>query len=386
MHADMDAFFASVEVREKPWLKGKPVAVAGNRTARSVIATASYEARKCGVHSAMPVSKALALCPSLIIIKGNMEKYVSVSRKIIKTLYAYCPAVETVSIDEVFLDLSYTVKNFKEARELGKTIKAEIRKNFGLTVTIGIGPNKLLAKIASKTGKPDGLTAILPKEVSSLLEKLPVEKVSGIGPKMSKLLKEKFGVSTLGELKKIPLLSLYSVFKSCAIFLFNASRGIDNSPVVPDFEREQAKSVRNSVTLAYDTNDPEHQKRVLKYLSWNVAKRLKDKKLYAKTIILTVRFANFRTVTQRKSIFPTNNSKKIYLASVAILTKVTGTKKIRLLGITAANFVRQETLTLFDRDIYDRRDETIDNILKKIQDKYGKRIANYSSIIEITEK
>ncbi len=384
MHADMDAFFASVEVKEKPWLKGKPVAVCGDISRRSVIATASYEARKYNVCSAMPVFKALKLCPNLILIKADHEKYEKVSRKIIKIFSAYSPVVETCSIDEAFIDFTYRVNNFDEAAKIAENIKNDIYGNLGLTLTIGISSNKFLAKLASGIGKPDGIKIILPKEKEFYLKNIPVKKVSGIGSKTAELLKNRFNVDTLGELKKIPLLTLSSVFKSYAVFLYNAARGTDESPVVPDYEKKHAKSISNSITLPFDTDNVPYINNVLKHLSHRVAIRLRNSGVYARSIILTVRYSDFRTTTRRTNMNPVNTSKSIYLATVSLLRETDLNKKIRLLGITASNLTNLPVIRLFDN--LDKREELIERTMDKLRARYGKNLINYATFIKPHKK
>ncbi len=380
MHIDMDAFFASVEIREKPWLKGKPVAISGDISKRSVIATASYEARKCGVHSAMPVFKALKLCPKLILIKANHKKYEEISRKIRKIFYSYSPATETASIDEAFIDLSHRAKDFEEARRMAEEIKEKIEEKFRLPLTIGIAPNKLLAKLGSKLGKPNGLKVILPEETEPLLKDIPVDKISGIGQKTAEILKNKFNVRTLGELKEVPLISLYNIFKSYAVFLHNASRGIDHTPVIPDYEKKQSKSVGNSMTFPFDTNNFDYLNDVLKYLSDTVAKRLRTSKLYSKSVILIIRYHDFKTITKRKKLRPTNTSKAIYLTALSILREIKTKDKIRLIGITATDLVNSPPLTLFDVPKEIKNTEIIEKTMDKLRVKYGKQIVNYASL------
>ena len=185
MHIDMDAFFASIEQNKKPWLRGKPVGVTGNPEGRSVIATASYEARVFGVKSGMSLWTAGRLCPEMILVQSDFNEYIRVSKELINLFYSFSPAVEVFSIDEAFLDLTYVVKDFDEAYKLGSIIKKSVREKFNLTCTIGISFNKLLAKLAAKLSKPDGLKVIRYDDVSSILESLPVGKISGIGKKLN---------------------------------------------------------------------------------------------------------------------------------------------------------------------------------------------------------
>jgi len=204
MHIDMDAFFASVEQAENSDLKGKPIAISGNVEGRSVVSAASYEARRYGVHSAMPLKLAKKLCPNLILIQGNMAKYVRISKEIVSLYYNFCPAIEYSSIDEVFMDFTYTVKNFNEAIETGDRIRQAVKDKFHITCTVGISYNKLLAKLGSKLAKPDGLIVIRKEGTEKVLNDLPVSKITGIGKKTESTLLSSFNVRTLG----IPLLLL----------------------------------------------------------------------------------------------------------------------------------------------------------------------------------
>jgi len=183
MHIDMDAFFASIEQNRKPWLMGKPVGVTGNPDGRSVVATASYEARKFGVKSGMPIGTARKLCPEIILVHTDFEEYVKVSNELVKLSSLFSPVIEQFSIDEVFMDLTYVTRDFDEALELGNIIKRSVKEHFNLTCTIGISVNKLLAKLASKLAKPDGLKAIRENEIQCVLDLLPVRKLTGIGSK-----------------------------------------------------------------------------------------------------------------------------------------------------------------------------------------------------------
>ncbi len=380
IHIDMDAFFVSVEETHKPYLKGRPVVVAGNTNIRSVVATASYEARRYGVHSAMPLFMAKKLCRNIIILKSDMKKYVAVSKRLIELYGTLCPAVEQFSIDEAFLDLTYTVKNFKEAEEFGTTLKNLIKSKFGLPATVGISYNKLLAKLASKLGKPDGLFLITQKNKDAVLQNLPVIKISGIGKKTSDLLYLNFGVTTLGELRKIPLMDLSRVFHSSAVFLHNASAGKDDSPIISDYEKPQEKSIGNSITFHSDSDDVLYIKRVFKYLAEKVGMRLRARGLFAKSIIIVIRYSDFKTVSHRKKVFAMNGNEAIYTETLALFKSVYKGGKVRLVGITASNFCKTNVLSLFDnnKDINCIRIETA---LDKIKLRYGDKAIDYGGVI-----
>ncbi len=383
MHVDMDAFFVSVEVAEKPYLRGKPVAVTGSLTTRSVIATASYEARKCGVHSAMPLFTAKKLCKNLIVIEARHDKYVVISRKLVAIYNSFCPAVESFSIDEAFLDLTYTVKDEREAVMLAKKIKALIKNKFNLPLTVGISYNKLLAKLASKLGKPDGLFVLNEKNRDRVMDGLSVEKISGIGEKTARLLREKFHVNTIRDLKKVPLMELYAVFYSYALFLHNAAFGKDSTPVIPDYEKPQEKSVGNSMTFPFDTSSWNYIKRAFKYLAEKVAMRLRTRGLFASTVVILIRYADFRTISKRKKVFATNSTDAIYFEAISLFKTVYNGRKVRLVGISVTNLSEGVPLSLFETN---DRSLKIDEALDKVKLKFGDRIADYASLIDFEKK
>jgi DNA polymerase-4 len=378
MHIDMDAFFVSVELRDKPWLMGKPVAVAGNSNKRSVIATASYKARECGVHSAMPLFIAKRLCKNLVVLKTNIEKYSRISRELVTMYNSLCPAVEQFSIDEAFLDLTYTVKNFIEAKAFANKVKTEIKNKFGLPCTVGIGSNKLLTKLASKLGKPNGLFVINDENKENILKDLSVNKISGIGNKTVQKLYDEFGVKTLGNLRNIPIMELYSVFHSYAIFLHNASFGKDDSPVIPDYEKPQERSISHSTTFPFDTDDINYISKVLKYLSEKIGIRLRKKNLFAKSVIIVIRYSNFHTVSKSKRIFATDSTKIIYLEAISLFKNTYTGGKIRLVGVMVNHLCKDETLSLFEQE---KKYKIIDSVLDKVKLKYGDSIADYGSLI-----
>ncbi len=380
----MDAFFVSVEETSKPYLKGKPAVVAGNSNTRSVVATASYEARKYGVHSAMPLYMAKRLCNNLIVLKTDMEKYVTISKKLIKLYGSLCPAVEQLSIDEAFLDLTYTVKNFSEANAFGAMLKKTIKNKFGLPATVGISYNKLLAKLASKLGKPDGLFLITKNNKDIILRNTPVNKISGIGTKTADLLYQNFRVTTLGELRKISLMELSRIFHSNAVFLHNASVGEDNSPVISDYEKPQEKSIGNSTTFPYDTDNILYIKRVFKYLSEKVGMRLRMHGFFAKSIVIVIRYSNFKTVSHRKKVFAINGNEAIYIEALTLFNRIYKGGKIRLVGITASNLCKTNIRSLFDNN-KDQRYKKIEKALDMVKLRYGNNIADYGSLINFED-
>ena len=348
VHLDMDAFFASVEQSKKPWLRRKAIAVSGNPNGRSVVATCSYEARRYGIHSGMPLSTAKKLYPELIIIKCSMNDYEAISENIYNLCCEYSPAVEYFSVDEVFMDFSYLAKSYEDALLIAKTIKFDILKRFGLTCSIGISYNKLIAKLASKLCKPNGLMCIKEEEALDILKTLPVGKITGIGKRTEELLKDNFNVETVGDLMKIPLLDLTKVFHSYGKFLYEACRGIDESPVITQTDLAPPKSVGNSVTLEKDTDDIEEIKAVLKMLSAKVSSRLRSAHFEGKRLTITVRYHDFQTFTHAIEIQPTNLDSEIYAASLKAFMEVYNGSEIRLLGVSMSLLQKTEEASLFD--------------------------------------
>ena len=284
LHVDMDAFFASVEQVSNPELKGKPVGIIGQGE-RTVIATCSYEAREVGVRTGMSKYEALEICPELILITGNKNKYIDISTRIMSILEDYTPYLEVYSIDEAFLDLTYLSGRFKNAVEVGFDIKRRIKETFGLSCTIGIAPNKLLAKLSSEIAKPDGLIEIKKEEIPQILKNLPVEKLWGIGKKTGECLK-KLGIVTCGDLSQYPVRILKRYFGVQGETLHLLSRGIDNRPVIPIGSEQKVKSIGHSMTLKRDIYSRKEAYSYLLLLSEMVGRRAR-KEHYAGTVSYT---------------------------------------------------------------------------------------------------
>jgi DNA polymerase-4 len=382
IHIDMDAFFASVEQAENSGLKGKPIAISGNVESRSVVSAASYEARRYGVHSAMPLKMAKKLCPNLILIQGDMAKYARISKELVSLYYDFCPAIEYYSIDEVFMDFSYTVKDFDEAEKVGNKIRKEVKDRFHITCTVGVSYNKLLAKLASKLAKPDGLMVIRREEAGKILDSLPVGRITGIGKKTENALLNSFSVKTVGELKEIPIKALTRVFHSYGKFLYNAARGIDDSPVITPMEEEEAKSIEHSITFPLDTDKTDYIKSVLELLSEKVGSRIREHHFFSTVITLTVRYADFTTKTHRKTIVETNSDKKIYETAVLLFDElyIKG-RKVRLLGISASGFSKDNSSLLF-KDKEEEKDQKIEETMDSIRKRFGFYSVNRGRVIK----
>jgi DNA polymerase-4 len=318
LHLDMNSFFASVEQAANPALKGKPVVVTGSEQ-RTVILTASYEARKFGIKTGMLLFEARQRCPSLILVPADNRKYTDTSTRIMKMLLEYTPLVETFSIDEAFFDVTGSLALFGSAEQIAYQLKARIKFQFDLTCSIGIAPNKLLAKLASEMQKPDGLTVITPERVSTVLESVPIGDLCGIGKKMERHL-HLLGIRTCGQLGRYPVEVLRRKFGVIGERLHLMGQGIDDSPVVPDAEAEEVKSVGHSMTLRRDITERDDILRFLLQLSEMVGRRARRYGVAGRTVHVVVRFADFTTIG-RQETFPRsmNQSEDIYRAAVQVL-------------------------------------------------------------------
>lgn len=338
IHLDMNAFFASVEQQANPELRGKPIAVVG-AAHRTVITTASYEARVFGVKTGMAIWEGKRACPELIIVRGDNKKYTSTSRQIIAILREYTPLVEVFSIDEAFMDVTNSRTLFGPAETIAYQIKARIRHQFGLTCSIGIASNKLLAKLASDLQKPDGLTVITPEKVKETLERLPVGDLCGVGKKLQKQLLLYCNVRTCGELGRCDGELLVKRFGSIGSELKRMGQGIDDRPVVPVEEEEQVKSVGHSMTLPRDIDDREQILKRLLQLSEMVGRRARKHGLAGKTVSVSVRLGDFYSNVQKQTSLPNhiNLSDDIYRTAVGLFDGMKIDQPIRLVGISLSN-------------------------------------------------
>lgn len=336
-HLDMDAFFAAIEERNNPRFKGRPIVVGAdpeNGKGRGVVSTANYAARKYGIHSALPISAAWALSeeakkkglPPAVFIGGHFGEYSAVSEEIMETLRKYSAIVEPASVDEAYLDLS-SAKNFKKAEEVCREIKNEIKKKERLTASIGLGANKLIAKIASDMQKPDGLTVILPEDAEKFLEPLSIRKIPGIGPK-TEIVLNKLGAKTIKDLKKFSLAKMKEMMGKWGEDLYEKARGEDNSPLVTEWE---AKSIGEQETFHTDSRDANLITERLKKLCESIIERLKKGEFSSeggssfggktyKTIGITVRFSDFETKTRAHTLpAPANDSATLYFEALKLL-------------------------------------------------------------------
>ena len=349
LHLDMDHFYTAVEEREHPEYKGKPVVVGADPKqgkGRGVVSTSNYEARKLGLKSGMPISRAWRLCPEAVYLPPNFPLYIKVSNGIMAIARKYADKFEQWGIDEAFLDLTAKVKSYNEAQALAKQIQHEISEKEKLTCSIGIGPNKLTAKIASDYQKPDGLTIVKDGEVEQFLAPLPVRRLLWVGRKTEAKLKA-IGIHTIGDLARYDPALLTEAFGSMGSQMHLMARGIDQSEVEP---RTEVKSIRRETTFERDTADAEEVLKGLETLSEEVCQEALTQRLFFKTVTIKVRYENFETHTRSKTLpFITNRVQDLKKTAKGLLQAfLRHDRKIRLIGVRVSNFVKgekQKTLT-----------------------------------------
>ncbi len=337
LHIDMDAFYASVEQRDDPALRGKPVAVGGSPESRGVVAAASYEARVFGVRSAIPMARAVRLCPELVILRPDFRKYAAVSEQVFALFRAVTPLVEPLSLDEAYLDVTENAWGVPLGVEVARRLKARIREETGLTASAGVAPNKFLAKIASGWKKPDGLTVISPERVERFLQTLPVDALWGVGPVTARRLREA-GIARLVDVREAPEEVLQKAVGSWSESLRRLSFGVDERAVNPNQER---KSIGCEETYAKDLVDLPPIRAEVERLARRTASILERKELFARTLVLKLRYASFRTITRSQTRAPaTRSPDEIVERALALLEKTdAGRTPVRLLGVSVHGLV-----------------------------------------------
>lgn len=368
MHVDMDAFFASVEQRDDPALQGKPVIVCG-KSRRSVVATASYEARAFGVHSAMPLSQAKRLCPHGCFVAPRFEAYREASDAIHQVMLHYADAYEPISLDEAFLDISGMGSQYPTLGSIGRAIKEEIRSAVHLTASVGIAPNKFLAKMASDMNKPDGLCIIPYGREQEVLAPLPVRRLWGVGSVTEKKLLAA-GFRTIADIQEAPPEKLSALLGNQGTLLKDLSFGIDDRPVISS---RQVKSIGDESTYEYDLTDRSKIDREIAIHSDIVAQRLRRHDLAARTISLKIRFASFKTIMRSLSLEEgTNLQETIDSACQTLLSRIPLTEGIRLIGVTASNLGAPLSIPSLFSDKEEKRARAA-KAMDSIQQKYGRK-------------
>ena len=385
LHIDMDAFYASIEQRDNPALKGQPVIVGGDAEKRGVVSAASYEARAFGVHSAMPASQARRLCPQGVFLPVRMDRYREVSGQIFEVFQGYTPLIEPLSLDECFLDVTGCESLFGPAPEMAREIKRKILVRTGLTASAGIAPNKFLAKIASDWRKPDGLVEIKPDEVGAFLENLPISKLWGVGKSTEEILKG-MGILRAGQLAQYPPEGIGKKLGKFGLELLALARGEDNRPVVP---HEEAKSLSQEQTFTPDLKDRQVMEQVLLDQAEQVGWELRKQKLKGQTVHLKVRYPDFILITRSQTLsLPTDAGMEIYRTAVKLLEKTeVRSRKARLLGVGVSNLRHRDTPLqrgLFDS--YREKEEKSLEAVDKIWNKFGPEAIKRASLLERKKK
>ncbi len=334
IHIDMDAFYASVEQRDHPELRQRPVIVGGDPNGRGVVATCSYEARKFGIHSAMPAARAYRLCPQAIFVRPRFSVYRQVSQQIRGIFLSYTDLVEPLSLDEAYLDVTVNKFNIQSATWIAQEIRRKIRHETGLTASAGISYNKFLAKIASDVNKPDGLTVVTPEQANDFIAALPIRRFHGVG-RVTEQKMQRLGINTGADLRRFSLEDLHRYFGKIGAYYYHIARGIDQRPVVPDRVR---KSIGKETTLGEDLADRSRMLTILGVLSEQVAETLAAKQTSGLTLTLKVKYADFQQVTRSISREQAIESSGDILALAEELLKKTeaGERPVRLLGVTVS--------------------------------------------------
>jgi DNA polymerase-4 len=340
LHVDMDAFFAAVEQRDSPHLRGRPVAVGGSPDKRGVVAAASYEARAFGVRSAMPMSRAVRLCPSLTIVRPDLAKYRAVSTQVFELFRQVTPLVEPMSLDEAYLDVTENSWQEPLGMRVAQRLKQAILSATGLTASAGVAPNKFLAKIASGWQKPDGLTVIAPERVETFLQSLPVDALWGVGPVTARKLKAR-GIERVIDVRTADAGMLRDTVGALGEWIRQLANGIDSRPVVAEHE---PKSSGNENTFEHDLTDLDAIRGVIHEMAVRAAAWLSRKTLYARTVTLKVRYDDFSTITRSHSAAPTREEDGIVGRALDLLARTeAGSRPVRLLGVSVHGLTQTPT-------------------------------------------
>lgn len=378
-HIDIDAFFASVEQRDNPSLRSKPVIISSDpkKSQRGVVSTCSYEARKFGVHSAMPSIQALKLCPNGIFIPPRMNYYLKESKKFITILKNYSPKVQQISIDEAFLDLSHTQFLNGTPLQTGKKIKKQVNNQLGLNISIGIAPNMSVAKIASDYCKPNGLLEIKNDELLTFLRPLSIGKIWGIGPKTQKILQDK-NIKTIGQLAQVNKREIYNLLGKNGIHIYQLANGIDKRELEL---KKEIKSLGHEETFQKDIINYNDVNKNLLEISQKISRRLRLNKVRGKTINLKIKFSDFQIISKSKTIKQaTNFSNKIFdICQKLFYNLETNKKPIRLIGVSVSNFRNNSNQqSLFQNQNKNDKEEKIYQAIDLIKSKFGEESIRFN--------
>jgi DNA polymerase IV len=373
LHVDMDAFYASIEQLDDPDLRGRPVIVGADPRqghGRGVVAACSYEARKFGVHSALPIGRAWKLCPKGAFVRPRMHRYAEVSRAVMEILRRFTNLVEPLSIDEAFMDITGSTALFGSPIQIARAVKKQIRESTGLTASAGVAPNKFLAKIASDLRKPDGLVIVEPDEVEGFLFDLPITRLWGVGPKTEERLRG-IGLHTIGAIRARKQEELKQALgSSLGVHLYDLARGHDERPVVPDWE---PKSISNETTFEEDTRDQELLVQTIRRLAESVGRRLRRENYRARKVTLKLRYEPFETHTRQVSVKePIDTDEEIARLALSLFSRFSLERRIRLIGVGTGEIVRPgdgpKQMGLFEEP---RKDRIIDRTVDSIRERFG---------------
>lgn len=383
LHLDMDAFFAAVEQLDHPEYRGKPVIVGADPKGgkgRGVVATASYEARKYGIHSAMPISQAYKRCPQAIYLRGKYKRYSEVSQQVMSILKDFTPVIEKISIDEAFLDLTGSLNLFDGAEAIARQIKKRIKNELGLTASVGLAPNKFLAKIASDLNKPDGQVIVEAGEEKNFLRELAISRLWGVGKKTEAVLK-RMGISTIGQIAELPEQLLAKKFGKWGSTLWRLSNGIDNRSVVAGSVQ---KSISQETTFDEDVDDEDLLERTLFRIADDLSRLMRNDRLKARTITLKIRLEDFSTFTRSRTLSDFVDSPQILrVVAVDLYRKFERkNKKVRLLGIGASQLssISGEQLGLFEPEA--PLDEKLTKLMDALRDKFGEEAVKRATLLK----
>ena len=371
LHIDMDAFYASVEERDDPTLVGQPVVVGGSSEGRGVVCAANYEARKYGVFSAMPAAKAVRLCPNAVFLRPRMSHYAAISRQIREIFQRFTPLVEPLAFDEAFLDVTGSIRLFGPPEQIAEEIRSAIREELNLPASVGVAPNKYLAKLASDLEKPNGFVVVNPERIFEFLDPLPVTRIWGVGKKSIHRF-ERLKLETMGQIRQLALEDLEANFGNQAQHLWNLCRGIDTRKVVPD---RVAKSISHETTFGTNIEDLETLRVWLMELTEQVASRLRRCDRTCRTVQLKVRYEDFETVTRaQKLATPSDVTREIWQAADEMLKSRLPNRRlsVRLIGVGVQNLTDTSLhqASLFDEDEHAVQSE-IDRATDSIRAKFG---------------
>lgn len=365
LHIDFNSYFATVEQQANPRLRGKPVGVTGgDRMERTVLGAASVEAKRYGIKTGMQIWEAKKLCPQILLVKGDSDKYLEVTKRFLAILSSYSPYLEVFSIDECFLLVN------DDPIKIATEIKRRIKEGIGnyITCSVGISYNKVMAKLAGSLYKPDGLVMIADEEAAQwVLDRVDLDEICGIGYRIKKRLNS-MGILNFVSLRKVPLEALLASFKSYGQTLYNMARGIDESPVVPFYEKEEVKSVGHRHTIDHDTNDPAEIKQILLKLTELVARRLRAKNLVGKTVSCWFRYGNFEGQGMQTTVPYTNDGLEIFRAAWKIFHQIWDGNEIRMIGVSISNL---QSATPRNLTFWSGKQEKILQAIDKVNDKFG---------------